>query len=255
MPSSPFVEPCPECGADTWLFDAARDEEVCQACGLVRFAHTSHGATPSDADRHGPRRLRAVEKRTLQISGSQQRLQDAVRESARIAEALGCPPDIAARAGHVLGRARKAGLTQGRDLDAMAAAAVLASCRLLFLTRTSAEVAAASRIAEGAVQHAYKALVTGLRLPVPAMTAREYLGQLTSKLGLPASLIAPAQARLGDICGTARAAGKTPIGWAAAALVLAARDVGIAMSVNAAAKAAGVSGSTVAARIEDLLDG
>ena len=49
-----------------------------------------------------------------------------------------------------------------------------------------------------------------------------------------------------------QAAGKNPPGWAAAAVVLASRETGSPISIQKAAKAAGVSPSTVKGRVDEL---
>ncbi len=248
------VDRCPECGA-VLHEDAARGEWVCPSCGLALDAPPSDrsevvapSATPGQQP-PGPRRTR---HRLDAPSSSEARLIEARQEVRRLASVLGCPSDVAERGGMLIERARKAGLTQGRRLDALAGASLLIACRMLHLARTEEEVAAAAKAPWSEIQAAYKALVGGLHLPVPAMTAHEYLGQLASALEVPPQVEANARRILQTVCGTRAAAGKNPLGWAGAALILAAQEHGLKLSVNRVAKTAGVSGSTVAARVDDL---
>ena len=180
------------------------------------------------------------------------RLRAAQDEARRLAAALGCPPDVGERAARMLAQARAARITQGRPLDAFAPAALAASCRILLLARTEQEVAAVAKVPASQIQSAYKALVRGLGLKVPAMTAKEFLGQVASKAGLDARVQADAYRLLQPVCGTALASGKNPLGWGSAALLLAARSRGLAPPVQDLARAAKVSSSTLLARARDL---
>lgn len=239
------------------MFDDVHDEWICQICGLATDALTVRGAAPSEPVRtaRGPKtlgRLEKVDKQTQRISGSESRMLDAEREVVRVADAVGCPVDIARQAAGILRQARKKGLTQGRSLDALAAASLQIACKMLYLTRPPQDMAEASRADAEEIQNAYKALVQGLNLPIPTMSANEYLAQVASKVQLEPRVVGIAQQKLSCICGTAKAAGKNPMGWAAAGLYLAAQEAGSPISVNKLAKALGISGSTVAARIEEL---
>ncbi|MFA5943100.1 MAG: transcription initiation factor IIB family protein [Candidatus Thermoplasmatota archaeon] len=254
------MEACPGCGNKRFVVDEARGEESCSRCGLVRdlppIAQPSHlQSTPPgrNAKERLPIRLQRWDRQRGE-PGNVHRLRLAQDEARRMAAALGCPLDVGERAATLLARARKARLTQGRSLDAFAPAALMASCRLLLLARTEKEITAASRVSWAEVQAAYKALVRGLALEVPALTAKEYLGQVASAVGLDGRVQAEAYRILQPICGTTQSAGKSPLGWSAAALLLAARAKGKAPSVGRMAEAAGVSPSTLLARANELQD-
>lgn len=197
-------------------------------------------------------RIAALERRHKGMPGSEHRWLMARDEARRLADVLGCPMDTAERAGHLLRKAREEGLTQGRDLDAMAAAALLASCRMLQLVRKEVDVADASPATAKNIKNAYKALVNGLRLQVPTTMAYDHLAAATSALGLPATVSADARELLGTICGTERAAGKNPRGWAAAGIIKAAEAKGIPVKRTEVARATGVSLSTIKARLDEL---
>jgi transcription initiation factor TFIIB len=246
---------CPVCGTDGWDLDPTHDEYVCRTCGLVRPAFTTTapvapGPTPGPARRDA--RLEAIARRARQEPGSDVRWRAARHEAHRLATALGCPPDVADRAAALLRAAQRKALTQGRDLDALAAASLVTACRMLYLGRSVADVAAHSPVAEDRIQGAQKVLVQGLGLSVPSMTAHEYLASVNAKVGAPPHVEAAARRLLDRVCGTRHASGKSPLGWAAAALVLAGREADVPLSANAVARAVGISTSTVTARLRDL---
>lgn len=250
------VEACPVCGGHRFTRDERRGEEVCATCGYVRDLAPVRDRPPAQATARGkaprrlPRRLEALQRQGE--AGHEHRMRLAQEEVRRLASALGCPADVGERASRMLEQARKARITQGRPLDAAAPAALLASCRILLLARTEEEVAAVAKVPWPQIQAAYKALVRGLRLKVPALTAQQFLGQLAARVGLDDKVQAEAYRLLQPVCGTSAAAGKSPLGWGAAALLLAARSRGQAPSVAEMARAAGVSPSTLLARVKDL---
>lgn len=247
---------CPECGSTRVQTDA-RGETACQACGLV-LAEPEHA--PSDPIAKLEKstgfqltgRLAKAQKRATELSASERRWIDAAQQTRRAGSEIQCPADVAEEAAHLLKRAQKAGLTQGRDLRALGAAALLASCRRLHLARSEEQVAQALGVDLRDLRAAYRALTRGLDLSVPKLTAHAYMAQIASRLHVPPRVESDARAILAPICGTKNAAGRNPLGWAAAALVLAAKRSGFALNVNQAANAAGVSNSTVALRVVDL---
>lgn len=255
------VDRCPECGSHRLEVDARRREVVCRDCGLVledtELALEEPAAPPSTADQTSfgqrlPRHLERAQKRADELSSSERRWIAAKQEAHRIASVLACPRDVADRAADLIKAARKAKLTQGRSLDALAAASLMAACRILHMPRTEADLREAARAGWSDIQAAYKALVTGLELPIPPMTAHEYMAQLASQIDLGTGVEAEARDMLSRVCGTEKAAGKSPLGWAAAALVLASRESEPPLSMNRAAEVADVSPSTVKARVDEL---
>lgn len=247
---------CPECGSARVTIDAS-GETVCQACGLV-LAEPEH-ARPEPlamlekaAGFRLTGRLAKAQKRATELSASERRWIDAAQQTRRAGSEIQCPADVAEEAAHLLKRAQKEGLTKGRDLRALGAAALLASCRRLHLARSEEQVAEAIGVDVRDLRSAYRALTRGLQLSVPKLTAHAHLARIASKLALLPAVESEARRILAPVCGTKNAAGRNPLGWAAAALVLGARRKGRELSVNQAAKAAGVSNSTVALRLRDL---
>lgn len=227
-------------------------------CGLVRelppvaVATRRPDSSPGQPGRGRlPKRL-ATQQHRRGEAGNAHRLRLAQEEARRLAGTLGCPADVGERAAQLLRRARQARLTQGRDFDALAPAALLVSCRALMLARTEQEMENVSKVPWRRIQAASRTLVRGLGLRLPTLTAKQYIGQVASAAGLADAVQADAYRFLQPVCGTAAAAGKSPLGWSAAALLLAARKRGLDVPVRRLAGAAGVSPSTLLARVEDL---
>lgn len=246
---------CPECGSSRVVLEAG-GEAVCQACGLV--VAEAERAAPSEprnarATPGGlPARLAKAQRRATELGASERRWIDAAQQTRRAGGEMHCPGDVTEEAARLLKRAQKAGLTRGRDLRALGGAALLASCRRLHLARTEDQVAQALGIDARDLRVAYRALTRGLQLRVPKLSAHAHMARVASRLGVPPAVEAEARRILAPICGTRLAAGRNPLGWAAAALVLASQRAGHALPASRAAKAAGVSGSTVALRLAEL---
>lgn len=261
---------CPECGSSELVWDDEMREWVCQRCGLVIDDESPPGepdastgvASPAEATGREPGgdtsdvpgHLRHAQERAEQLPSSKRRWIAAKQEAHRLAAVLGCPRDVADRAADMIKQAREADLTQGRSLDALAAASLMAACRMLHLVRTEEEFEAAAKVDFSEIKSAYKALVKGLDLPIPPATAHEYMAQLASELPIEEGVEAHAREVLQSVCGTEQAAGKNPLGWAAAALVSSSRDSPNPLTITQAAEAADVSTSTVRARLKELED-
>lgn len=235
----------------------ASGETSCQACGLVVEQPTPFVSDPPARIENAaafrlPDRLAKAQKRASELGASKRRWIDAAQQTRRAGSEIQCPADVAEDAARLLERAQEEGLTQGRDLRALGAAALLASCRRLHLARTEEQVADAIGIDVRDLRVAYRALTRGLRLSIPRLTAHAHLARIASRLKLEPDVESEARRILAPVCGTKNAAGRNPLGWAAAALVMAAKRKGRTLSVNQAAKAAGVSNSTVALRLADL---
>lgn len=247
---------CPECGS-TRIATDARGETACQSCGLV-LAEAPALATEPIAKLEKAvgfaltGRLGKAQKRAQQKSASERRFIDAAQQTRRAGGEIQCPPDVAEEAARILRRAQAAGVTQGRDLRALGAAALLASCRRLHLARSEAQVASAAGVDVGDLRRSYRMLTRALHLKVPAITAHEHMAQIASRVKAPPLVESEARRILAPVCGTKDAAGRNPRGWAAAALALAAKRRGVDLSVNRVARAARVSNSTVALRLRDL---
>jgi len=252
-------EACPECGSRDLAFDEEHREIVCQDCGAVLDAvdvTLEPGVGPTGDGEGGeqevPEGLESAQALADELSGSKRRAILVHQEIRRLATVLNCPDDVVDRARRLFASAREAEITRGRVLEAWAAACLLAACRQLHLPRTIETVAASSKAEQGEIRAAYDALKRELGLPVPPSTPMDYVSQLASELELPGPLRARAREVLGELSGTEQAGGKDPLGWAAAALVWAARGTEHAVSMNRAAQAGDVSDSTVKARLEDL---
>lgn len=251
------VDACPECSSKDTAWDEQTQALTCRSCGLIIEETTLEGnqAATSDPGRtktRVPDHLQYAQDQAEQLSSSERRLIDTRNEAKRIARELGCPTDVADRAIEIVKQARDADLTQGRSLDAMAAASLMAACRMLHLVRTEDDLANAARAPFSQIQSAYKALAKGLDLPIPPATAHEYMAQLATSVDTAEGVEAHARSLLEHVCGTPHAAGKNPLGWAAGALVLASRRTDHPITIEDAAQAASVSTATVSARIKDL---
>lgn len=246
---------CPECGS-TRIATDARGETSCQACGLVLDAPAPLATPLAKLEKAAgfplTGRLAKAQKRATELGASERRFIDAAQQTRRAGGEMQCPADVADEAARLLKRAQREGITQGRDLRALGAAALLASCRRSHLARSAEQVAEAANVELRELRAAYRALTRALDLKVPKQTAHQHMAQIASRLKVTPEVESEARRILLPICGTKHAAGRNPRGWAAAALVLAAKRKGLPISVNQAAKAARVSNSTVSLRAQDL---
>jgi transcription initiation factor TFIIIB Brf1 subunit/transcription initiation factor TFIIB len=264
---------CPECGGPT-RHDARHGETACSRCGLVvaealAWDRSGDAASPTAPALAIPYALVAgnggldrppraasplaapplaapPRRSTLTRSSDAPRAHLRARAHLnRMSDTLRLPPDVAQDAFRRVKRLHREGRTQGRRVEAVAAAALLNAARDRGLPRTVREVAEAAGVKPADVGRAQRALAETLRTRVLPSRPARYLPALASRAGLPPMAAHEAARLLQTAAGRHAANGRRPEPLAAAALVLAARRLEIQHSLAGIAAQAGVSRQAV----------
>jgi len=289
-----FPLKCPECGSTHILTDELRGELKCGNCGLVitDFLIDSRpewrAFSPEDHDkksRIGPpssltapdrylsttigrdlsglsperrariERLRRLQARSVLGVPGGRNLARAMSEMKRISSQLGMPSSILESAAFVYRKALSEGITKGRSINAVVAAALYAASRLHKSPRTLEEIAEISKcISKKEVARVYRIILNKLpQLHVPLIEPEEYISRLATDLKLSGEV----QVRALEILEQAKSMhitrGKLPIGIAAAAIYIAAIELKERRTQSEVCEAAQITEVTLRTRYKELV--
>ena len=144
------------------------------------------------------------------------------------------------------------GLVRGRSIAAIAAAALYAACRGSGTPRTLREIAEASLVDKKDVARCYRLLLRELDVHMPIADPLTYVSKIAEKTGISGKTQGAAIQILRDARRKRAAAGKDPMGLAAAALYIACLQNGEKKTQKDIAEAAGVTEVTVRNRYKTL---
>lgn len=284
---------CPECGGRVVSDDT---EVVCEACGLVVQTDTiDHGpewvirdsddaeqkrrvGAPRTAmlhdhglgsrigdDTHGDgvltERHRDADTRAMFRSKVERNRARLLTEVRRLAGCLDLAEARQERAAVLAREAHDAGLSQGRSLDGVAAAAVYAQLRVEAAGYRLRDIVEAARASETLVRGCFSVLQRELDIQPAIPDPRDDVHRLAAALEVPPAVRGRAVQVVDRLDDAGLLVGKAPSGVAAAAVYRASRELqgrpGHVIQADAA-EAAGTSSNTLRSRladIRDLLDG
>ncbi|MBS7650534.1 MAG: transcription initiation factor IIB [Halobacteria archaeon] len=197
-------------------------------------------------------RLRKWQIRTRIHSSADRNLAQAMAELDRLTDKLHIPSSVKERAAVIYRKALDNGLVRGRSIAAIAAASLYAACRATETPRTLKEVAAASRIRKKDVARCYRLLLRELEIRMPVEDPIRCVSKIASKVSISMKTQRTAIKILKEARRVGIAAGKDPMGLAAAALYVACVLEGEKKTQKDIAEVANVTEVTVRNRYKGL---
>jgi transcription initiation factor TFIIB len=197
-------------------------------------------------------RLRKWQIRCRVHSSTDRNLAQAMSELDRLAGKLNISPPTQEKAAVIYRRALDKRLVRGRSINAVSAAALYAACRGCGTPRTLREIAKASLAKKKDVSHCYRLLLNELDINVPVADPLTYVSKIAEKNGISGKIQGLAIAILREARRKRVAAGKDPIGLAAAALYLACIQHNERKTQKDVAEASGVTEVTIRNRYKAL---
>src|SRR4030042_11821 len=222
-----LVDKCPECGSDNLVHDYDTGETVCGDCGLVLYEQMMD---------KGPE-WRAF---TQEEKASRSRVGVPTRYS--VNDKVYIPAPTKEKAAVVYRKALDKGLVRGRSIAAIAAAALYAACRGSGTPRTLREIAEASLVDKKDVARCYRLLLRELDVHMPIADPLTYVSKIAESTGISGKTQGIAIQILREARKRRAAAGKDPMGLAAAALYIACLQNNEKKTQKDMAEAAGVNG-------------
>lgn len=213
-----------------------------------------NGRTLSSKRRKKMHRLRTWHERSRTANNRERNLQFALSEINRMASALGIPKSMREIASVLYRRALDDDLIRGRSIEGIATAMVYVACRQEGFPRSLDELAEVSRVERPEIARTYRYVARELSLAMEPADPRQYIPRFCSALGLSEEL----QAKAMDICTTTAEkgllSGKSPTGYAAAAIYSASRLCGETATQSDIADVAQVTEVTIRKRYHEQID-
>jgi transcription initiation factor TFIIB len=197
-------------------------------------------------------RLRKWQIRSRVHSSIDRNLAQAMAELDRLSDKVYIPPPIKEKAAVTYRKALDKGLVRGRSIAAIAAAALYAACRGSGTPRTLREIAEASLVDKKDVARCYRLLLRELDVHMPIADPLTYVSKIAERTGISGKTQGIAIQILREARKRRAAAGKDPMGLAAASLYIACLKNSEKKTQKDIAEAAGVTEVTVRNRYKTL---
>jgi transcription initiation factor TFIIB len=170
----------------------------------------------------------------------------------RLSDKVYLPASVKEKAAVTYRKALDKGLVRGRSIAAIAAASLYAACRKTSTPRTLREISEASLVDKKDVARCYRLLLRELDVKMPIADPLTYLSKIAERTGITGPTQGEAIKILREAKRKRAAAGKDPMGLAAAALYIACLMGGEKKTQKDIAEAAGVTEVTVRNRYKTL---
>jgi len=197
-------------------------------------------------------RLRKWQIRSRVHSSVDRNLAQAMAELDRLSDKVYLPASVKEKAAVTYRKALDKGLVRGRSIAAIAAASLYAACRTTSTPRTLREISEASLVDKKDVARCYRLLLRELDIKMPIADPLTYVSKIAERTGITGPTQGDAIKILRDAKRKRAAAGKDPMGLAAAALYIACLMNGEKKTQKDIAEAAGVTEVTVRNRYKSL---
>jgi len=197
-------------------------------------------------------RLRKWQIRSRVHSSIDRNLAQAMAELDRLSDKSYIPGPVKERAAVIYRKALDKGLVRGRSIAAIAAASLYAACRITETPRTLREIAEASLVDKKDVARCYRLLLRELSVQMPISDPLTYISKIAEQTAISGQTQGLAVKIIHEARKKRVAAGKDPMGLAAAALYIACMQSGEKKTQKEIAEAAGVTEVTVRNRYKTL---
>ncbi len=166
-------------------------------------------------------RVRLWDKRSQASTSFDRNLRQAFNEMKMFAEKLAVRDEVIERSAYIYRKAVEAGVTRGRSIIQISAAALYAACRDMEVPRTLKDVAAVSNVSKKDLARSYRILVKEMDLQMPVPDPVKSVSRIASRAGVDERTKRRALEILVKAHQKEIVAGKDPMGLAAAALYVA----------------------------------
>jgi len=178
----------------------------------------AYGQSPSSKKQSQMHRLRKWQERIRTKDAGEGDLQVALNEIDRMASALGVPRPVREEASVIYRRALKEDLIQGRSIEGVATAALYATCRKEGIPRSLVEISEVSRVERKEIGRTYRYISQELGLGMKPVDPKKYVPRFCSELDLSEKVENKANEIIETTAEEGLLSGKSPAGYAAAAI-------------------------------------
>ena len=178
----------------------------------------AYGRSLSSSKRTQMHRLRKWQERIRTKDAGERNLQFALSETDRMASALGVPRSTREVASVIYRQALNEDLIRGRSIEGVATAALYAACRKEGIPRSLSEVASVSRVERKEIGRTYRYVAQELGLEMKPVDPVKYVPRFCSELDLSEAVENQANEIIRTTAEKGLLSGKSPTGYAAAAI-------------------------------------
>jgi transcription initiation factor TFIIB len=178
----------------------------------------AYGRSLSSEKRSQMHRLRKWQERIRTKDAGERNLQFALSELNRMCSALGVPRSVQEVASVIYRRALKEDLIRGRSIEGVATATLYAACRKEGIPRSLEEVAEVSRVERKEIGRTYRYISQELGLGMEPVDPKKYVPRFCSELELSEEVESKANEIIDVTAEKGLLSGKSPTGYAAAAI-------------------------------------
>ena len=178
----------------------------------------AYGRSISSKKRSQMHRLRKWQERIRTKDAGERNLQFALSEIDRMASALGVPRSVREVASVIYRRALKEDLIRGRSIEGVSTAALYAACRKEGIPRSLEEISDVSRVDRKEIGRTYRYISQELGLEMWPVDPKKYVPRFSSELGLSEEVQSKANEIIETTAEKGLLSGKSPTGYAAAAI-------------------------------------
>ena len=198
-------------------------------------------------------RLRTWQERIRTQETGERNLQQALAEVDRMASATGVPKSVREVASVIYRQALERDLIRGRSIEGMATASLLAACRQEGIPRSLDDVTRISRVQRREIGRSYRYLSEQLSLELKPVEPGQYIPRFASELALEDATERKAAEIVKRTTSDGLHAGKSPTGFAAAAVYLASQLCGDQRTQREIADVADVTVVTIRTRYREQM--
>ncbi|WP_135853950.1 transcription initiation factor IIB [Halorussus salinus] len=178
----------------------------------------AYGRSISSKKRSQMHRLRKWQERIRTKDAGERNLQFALSEIDRMASALGVPRSVREVSSVIYRRALNEDLIRGRSIEGVATSCLYAGCRQEGIPRSLEEVSEVSRVEKKEIGRTYRYVAKELSLEMEPVDPKEYVPRFSSDLGVSEEVKMQAKEIIDESAEQGLLSGKSPTGFAAAAI-------------------------------------
>lgn len=182
----------------------------------------AYGRNIGSKKRSQMNRLRRWQERIRTKDAGERNLQFALSEIDRMSSALDLPEGIREVASVLYRRALNEDLIRGRSIEGVATACLYAGCRQESLPRSLEEIEDVSRVERKEIGRTYRYVSKALGLEMNPVDPKQYVNRYCSELELSEKVKTKAMEIIDETAEMGLLSGKSPTGYAAAAIYAAA---------------------------------
>jgi transcription initiation factor TFIIB len=178
----------------------------------------AYGRSLSSDKRRQMRRLRKWQERIRTKDAGERNLQFALSEIDRMASGLGIPRNVREVASMVYRQALNQDLIRGRSIEGVSTACLYAACRIEGIPRSLEELERVSRVDRKEIGRTYRYVSKELGLEMEPVDPKKYIPRFCSELNLSEAVKSKSNMIIEISTEAGLLSGKSPTGFAAAAI-------------------------------------